>query len=548
VALLVIGLVHYHAFRTLQALFLPLLTGLLAVVWAVGLMGVIGVPLDLFNVSTPILILAVAAGHAVQILKRFYEEYEGSRDVRAAIVESLVRTGPVMLAAGTVAALAFCSLATFPMATIRTFGLFTGFGIISALAIELTIIPAVRALLPPPRAREREREAAAHPWIDAVLTAVGHTMRGRGPRWTLLAAGITLLVSGLLATRIEVDTSAKRQFADDTPVRRDDARLNAGFAGTNTLDLLVEGGADGALEEPALVAAVYRLERALEVEPGVGKAFSYADFLRVVHRALVADRSEATDLPGTRGLVAQELLLISEMGGVDEASLRLDPSHRIAVVRVLAHEDGARYGSQLIARARHLVATTFPPGYQVRYGGTLATSEALTEVMVEGKLRNIVQVAAVTFGITSLMLRSLIGGLLATIPLVLTVALNFAAMGLLGIPLDAATATISAISVGIGVDYAIYFLLRVKEEIASGAPFPVAIHRSLMTSGKAVVFVSSAIALGYATLCISGFGLHVQLGGLVALAMVTSAAGTLALLPALIARVRLTFLTPDRSA
>src|SRR6202008_3817354 len=126
-ALLVIGLVHYEAFRTLQALFLPLLTALLSVLWAVGLMGLLGVPLDPFNTTTPILILAVAAGHAVQVLKRFYEEYERSGDVDEAIVSSWERVGPVMLAAGSVAALSFMSLVTFRTASIRTFGLFTGF-------------------------------------------------------------------------------------------------------------------------------------------------------------------------------------------------------------------------------------------------------------------------------------------------------------------------------------------------------------------------------------------------------------------------------------
>ena len=118
-----IGLIHYHAFRTLQALFLPLADGAARpCVWAVGLMGLLGVSLDPFNTTTPILILAVAAGHAVQVLKRFYEEYERAGDVHDAIVASLARVGPVMFAAGIVAALSFCSLVTFQTATIRTFG------------------------------------------------------------------------------------------------------------------------------------------------------------------------------------------------------------------------------------------------------------------------------------------------------------------------------------------------------------------------------------------------------------------------------------------
>src|SRR6266496_2323876 len=125
VAILVVGLIHYEAFRTLQGLFLPLVTALLAVVWGLGMMGLVHAPMDAFNVTTPILIFAVAAGHAVQILKRYYEEYHrlglrggapAAETSRQAVVESLVRVGPAMLAAGIVAGLGFLSLVIFEVA------------------------------------------------------------------------------------------------------------------------------------------------------------------------------------------------------------------------------------------------------------------------------------------------------------------------------------------------------------------------------------------------------------------------------------------------
>jgi len=104
------------------------------------------------------------------------------------------------------------------------------------------------------------------------------------------------------------------------------------------------------------------------------------------------------------------------------------------------------------------------------------------------------------------------------------------------------TSMISAMAVGIGADYAVYFLFRLREELAGGADLDEALGRTLRTSGKAVLFVSSAIAVGYATLCLSGFGLHVQLGSLVALAMIVSSASALILLPAIVARFRPRFL------
>lgn len=543
-ALFVIGVVHYDAFRTLQGLFLPLLTALLSVFWAVGLMGLLGVPLDPFNTTTPILILAVAAGHAVQVLKRFYEEYERQPDVEAAIVASLGRVGPVMLAAGTIAALSFCSLATFRTASIRTFGLFTGFGIVSALVIEFTMIPAVRAMLPAPRRREREREAAAHPWLDAFLAASARIAAGRGRRWLFAGAAILVAACALLATRIRVDTSHKREFRARDQVRVDDAAINARFAGTNTLILLVEGEGEGSLEEPAIMRAIHGIERRLEAEPEVGKALSYVDFVRRMHVAMNADRPDAGELPGTRALTAQYLFLYSLAGGGEDFDTLIDPAHRVAKVRLLIHDDSTHYGQRLIALARDEVARTFPPGYRVRYTGSLASNAAAAEVMVHGKLRNIGQIAFITVAIAALLLRSLVGGLLVAVPLLLAVAVNFGVMGLFGLPLDAITSAISAMAVGIGADYAIYFLFRVREELAGGGALPAAIDRALMTSGKAVLFVSSAIAVGYATLCLSGFGFHIQLGSLVALAMMISSASALFLLPAVIAGFRPAFLWP----
>src|SRR6185295_2926499 len=79
-ALAMIGYLHYRAFRTLQGMIIPLVTAIMGVIWALGLMGLIGAPMDPWNIMTPILLLAIGAGHSVQILKRYYEEYARSKE------------------------------------------------------------------------------------------------------------------------------------------------------------------------------------------------------------------------------------------------------------------------------------------------------------------------------------------------------------------------------------------------------------------------------------------------------------------------------------
>jgi predicted RND superfamily exporter protein len=541
VALLVIALVHFDAFRTFQGLVLPVVTALLAVLWAVGLMGLFGIPLDPLNTTTPILILAVAAGHAVQVLKRFYEEYEKAADVDAAIVSCMSHVGPVMVGAGLVATLSFWSLVTFQTASIRTFGLFAGLGILSALVIEMTIIPVVRSLLPPPAARERRRQAKRHPVFDPLLAWAGRLAATR--RVPLLAAvALGVAVFGYFAEHVEVKTSLRSKFRASDVIHADDAAINAHFAGTNTLVLLVEGPGDGSLEDPRIVAAIDGVEHMLAAEPGVGKVFSYVDVLARLHRAVTADDPTAPALPDTTELVSQYLFLHSLSGGGDLLDSMIDPAHRVAKVRVLARDDDTAFGEALIAKTAALAARTFPRGYRVRFTGTLASTAAATEVMVRGKLRNIAQVGLITLLVAALLLRSVVGGLLVVVPLVLTVVVSFGTMGLLGIPLDTMTAAISAMAIGIGADYAIYVLARIREETAASGDLGRGVAEAIRTSGKAVLFVSSAVAAGYATLALTGFSMHVYLGLLVALAMVVSALSAIVVLPQLVVWIRPAFL------
>src|SRR5215469_12309911 len=122
IALLIIAVVHYEAFRTFQAVFLPLATAVMSVIWSLGITALLGFKLTPWTAMTAVLVLSVAAGHAVQILKRYYECYHATGDSRTAVIQSLERIGPVMLAACSVAAAGFLSLATFGIPAVRDFG------------------------------------------------------------------------------------------------------------------------------------------------------------------------------------------------------------------------------------------------------------------------------------------------------------------------------------------------------------------------------------------------------------------------------------------
>jgi predicted RND superfamily exporter protein len=539
IALAVIMAVLYLSFRSIQGMIVPVTTAILSVLCGLGIMGTLRVPLDTFNATTPILIMAVAAGHSVQILKRFYEEYARLHDSKAAVIESLANIGPVMLTAGSIAVVSFLALTTFPTLTIRVFGIFTAAGIASAVLLEMTFIPALRSWLAAPKRYEVERERQADvldrftSWVAAELA---------NARWGRLfvVPAVLLVVFGIGIHRLVIDASLKGEFSPTSPMRQDDRALNDGMGGTNTLFLLIEGPGPDAMKEPAALQAIAATQRYLESRyPLIGKTQSLADFLKRMNKAMHADDPTFDVVPDRRDLIAQYLFLYSMSGDPGDFDSYVDYEYRASVLWAYLKTDSTEYIETIIRDLKGWTARQFPEGYRVSIGGGMAQGAALNQVMVEGKLLNIGVVAASVYAISSLVLRSPLAGLFVLIPLALTVLANFGAMGLLGIRLDIGTSAVSGMAVGIGADYAIYLIYRLREEIRRRSDVPEALRATLPTAGKAILYVALAVGSGYAMLMLNlDFRLHVRLGFLVALAMAMSALAAVVLVPAAVARFK----------
>ncbi|KPF67838.1 hypothetical protein IP88_12085 [alpha proteobacterium AAP81b] len=546
IAILLIGLIHLEAFRTIQGLVLPLVTAVLALIWSLGIMTLAGVHLDPFNNVTPILILAVAAGHAVQMLKRYYEEFdrliaEGVTDRRdanrRAVCGAIVKVGPVLLAACGIAGLSFLSLIVFDIQAIRTFGIFCGLGIFAVAIVELTFTPALRAMLPAPRPKEAIAEAEITVWDRIAGFFARQVATGAARRRVFITAGLAgaVLVAG--ATQVHVNNSLRSFFGASLPVRVADADLNRAMAGTNTFYVLVEGKADDAIKDPAVLAAMARTQEFLERQPEIGHTLSIADLLKQINRGMTGGSGPAT-LPGDAELISQYLLLYSMSGEPGDFDGLVDYPYRNAIIQAFVKSDSSSFLERLDAELKPVLAS-FPPSVSVRLGGSITTPTAMNEVMIDGKVRNIVQILAVVFVVAALLFRSPALGGLILVPLVATVVAVFGVMGLAGIPLQIATATIAALAIGIGADYAIYLTWRLREELRVQRDEASAIRAAYASAGKAVLFVATAVAGGYAVLMASvGFNIHLWLSILTVVSMLVAALSTLTLYAALLLAVR----------
>jgi uncharacterized protein len=543
IAFLIIMSVQLLAFRSVQGMVLPMVTAILAVIWGLGVMAMAGIQMDALNTTTPILIMAVASGHAVQMLKRYYEEFarltttdSGKSDFRAtsraAVSASLQQVGPVMWTAGWIAAIAFFSMTVSDVPMIRNFGIFAGSGILAATVIEVTLIPALRAILP----AKRTRGAAPRDFIDRGLSRVGQWLTTATTARIILVV-VALAVAGvsLGVLRLVSDSSFKQYFPTDSIVRKDDAVLNATFGGTDSMVFLVQGESRDSIKDPTVLQAIAKLQAFLETQPYVGKTQSIADLLKRMNLAMHNEDPAFNSIPSSTNLVAQYLLLYSTSGDPEDFDNLVDTGYQRAAVWTYLKTDSTSYALTLYDRCRELIENEFPQGVTVRLGGSIAQTVAANEGLVKTKTINIMQMAVVVFVLGSLALKSPIGGLLVVVPLAAIVLMNLGLIGWLGTPLDMGTASITAMVAGIGADYEIYMLYRLREEFARHGNLYRALQASLLTSGKAVLFVALSIAGGYSALMIPDFQFYPRLGLTMIITMVISAMLSLVFLRVLVA-------------
>jgi hypothetical protein len=529
-ALLVIMLIQFWSFRSVQGMLLPMVTGILSVIWSLGLMAVLGVHMDPLNTTTPILVLAVAAGHAIQILKRYYEEYNRllsdgmtPREAnRAAVVESMVRVGPVMITAGLIAAITLFSLAGTGIAMVRHFGVFAGCGVLAAMTLEMTIIPALRSVLRAPKKRETASERRAGV-LDRFLIGVADNLVGGRARWLVSGGLAVLAMVGAGTLFLRVDNNFRLYHKPESALRVHDRVLNEAFGGTNTIQFLVHTPTPDSLKDPKVLQGISDLQAFFESQPNVGKTQSIADLIKRMNQAMHGDDPNYYAIPESRELIAQYLFLYSLSGDPQDFDSFVDHDYRRAAVWTYFKDDSTTYADSVAKKAQAVVSKSFPPGVTVSMGGSLPDAVALNEVIVNDKFRNMAQMALVVFVLGAIAFRSLAGGLFVVTPLAAVALANFGVMGWLGTPLDISAMISAALAIGIGADYEIYLLYRFREELARTGDILAATRDSLLTSGKAVLFVAISIIGGYAVLQFSDFAFFNQISNMVMATMAVSA-------------------------
>jgi predicted RND superfamily exporter protein len=272
---------------------------------------------------------------------------------------------------------------------------------------------------------------------------------------------------------------------------------------------------------------------------------SVADLLVYANQSIGAG-PDAAPMPVDRQQVAQ-LLFLTYSAPYERF---LDRSYSRTAVWALLRTDRTAVVDSVLQRVKQFVAAhPAPSGVEVKVAGGIGpVVVAINEETTRGKAWNVGLLYLVIFVVGSMLLRSLVAGVLIVVPLAISLVFDLGVLGASGIDLDLSTASILSIGVAIGADYVIYLIYRVQEEIGNGLELEAALRRTLATSGKAVWFVAFAIAGGYAVLAPFPFRPMRLAGILVPITMVVACSSAVSLIPALLLLLRPSFLWQRRVA
>lgn len=532
---LAIILILFLSFGTFWSVVLPLLTVFLSAVWTVGIMAIFQIPISLSTVITPVLLSAVGTAYCIHIINKYYEELLETTDRRALIHKCTSSVGFAVFMSGVTTFAGFMSLGISRILPVRTLGLVAGLGVAIVLFFALTLLPAMLAIL---SLRKKSRGIYFfNNLISKFLSSIGNIISRK--KWVV---GVFLAILAAIAImgmpQLTTDADHIGTLPQEHPLRRSFDLLNDHFIGTTQLQLVIQGE-PGDLARLETLEGLEKMEQKLNKEDNIGLVQSSNLYIKMINQAISGGDPEYFRLPDDQ----EELdffLAVLEMGGLEEIERYITPDYSGANVIIYLQLLNARGVRDTMNKIDVWAQEHLPEDVEYSLTGMGYLFLVINDLLVQGQIKSLILSLVLVFAIVSLLLRSLAKGLFSLLALSSAILMNFGIMGWFGIPLDLATVTIASIAVGIGVDYSIHFLNRLKEELKTFT-LERAITRTILTAGKAILINALAVMLGFLVLIFSTFQTLSHIGILVAITMFTSSVGALTILPFALLYIRPSF-------
>ena len=527
------------SFRSWTGVFLPFFVVGFSIIWTFGLMGWLDMSLDFIGTLIPVMLVAIANNYGIHIISHYFEfSRTDATATRGQILRRTIRkVGIPILLAGITTVISFLCLLSHSLPRVREMGVLVSFGILVSFILSIILIPSVLVLVSRPQHLSREYDMS---YVDNFLIGMGKLFtKYRGP--VLISLSIIGIWLSMGIQYLKVDTNPDHYFPKTSTLRIANTKISEAFGGSTQMNILVEGD----IFEPDVLRNIELLTDHIKKEHNiVTKSFSIVDVIKKMHSGFNGGELSMEVIPDDVELIHQYMFMYSISSEGDEFDLILDdieePSYTQILLRLQAVNTFAI--SKIVEDTEQFIDANFYDELPMELTGGATLMGVVNHMVIRGQFVSLIVSVIIIFLLMTAIFRSFTGGLFATLPMTISVAMMFGLMGYLGITLNITTSLLTCILVGVGVDYTVHFLWHLRGHLRNGDPFDEAIANTFKISGRGILFNGLSVVIGFSALLFSVF-VPVRIFGILVMGSISFCLfGALATLPALTSLTKPKFL------
>ena len=533
-ALVVLLLTLAILMRRFNGAFVPLVTALLSIIWTLGFMGMVGIPVNVMTSIIPALLVIIGSTEDMHLLAEYYAGIRNGMKKEESLRHMSRHMGTAILATGLTTYVGFLSIATNNIELLQQFGVAASTGILFNFLITALFVPAWlrltdRSVTPEGGPAGSKNRVAAE--LAASMTP-DRSLRSRA-----ILVGVALIaLAGLVgATRMQVDNNPMSYFGADEPIIKNSDTMHRELAGVETFAVVLRSPIEGTFLKVRYLEQLRLLQDYLGRTGHFDKTFSFADYVAFVNAVLEESDPSDKALPEADDIVREFFLFIDQEDVADYVTADFREA-RIIVRHAIGSSRSLREATEGI---NAFVSEKLDDGLDVVVTGNAILRMQAADAMAAGQAKSLGLMVVVIWLVIAVLFLNPKAGLLAVIPNLFPVVTLFGVMGYLDIPLNTSTAMVAAIALGICVDDTMHFMVRYNHYTRLTGDTAVAIARTLRDETFPIVTTTLGLALGFSVFALSSFPPVVHFGFLSAFVMLLALIAVFLVLPSLLATVRL---------
>ena len=490
---------------------IPVVTSAVAAIWGFGFVGWLGYPIEPLIMVVPLLLVARSFSHCVQFIERYYEVYPkvGDKKKAAEIVLGVMMT-PGGLGIFT-DAIGILLIIVAPIPAMERFAIFCGFWALILFPTNVLLSPLMLSMLPEPKnaavisGADKGGGQFWHRAMHSVLAAISTLSHGVRGKVTAVVAVVLVAVSigQVLQIKVGNPVEGTSLLWEDSEYNVAVSAINQNFAGLNTLEIVFEAkdsnNPSRVARQSDTVFSMLALQRSLENQENPPVAtLSFADYLPEANRLFSGGNPKWSPLDRSQQAVTAASGAVM-IGTGPKAFLHVtDFVQQNATVSLWYKDNKQETVDLALEQAREAIEEIGleHDSFKIRLGtGTIALQQSINDTVDYYQWVILALLNLVILVTCSYAYRSVVAGVLLLIPVNISNIFLGAVMVQLGIGLDVNTLPITAIGVGVGIDYGIYLLSRICEEYNKSNNHAQAINRAVVTTGKAIFFTATIVLI-----------------------------------------------------